>query len=319
MIVSEPINPDSLIEVRRSDRTSQDRAVVEVGGWYVPRRTKNPNVEACIAELVQLQPRAISYPFGRSPGIGFVESIPGLEFLRVTDRDTEASCLSHLKGLRGFSSVNGWEGALPLESLPLLRWLGMQEPPKGKARQELYDQKSFSLRHFRVVLYPFADLWPLVRAFPNLEYLSIGRSPKLVSLDGIQELASLRTLELFNDSKLDELGPLTSLNGLEALSMESVRAAADLNSVRRLESLRFLNIDMPKLESIKPLSGHPNLKVFTCYAAIGDLDWSPLDSMLGLKAYSGWLWKLMPDDSSLLANGRARSPLTMEAAAAYRG
>jgi len=235
-----------------------------------------------------------------------------LEFLRSGPKLLHADVLSHIPRLRGLVCGEGWAGELPIKELDALAWLQMGEPPTGTGRTKLYEGIRPSMRVLHVVSYPFNDLHRAARAFPNLEHLSIGRSPKLVSLEGIQALApSLRSLELFYDSKLADLKPLATLGGLEALSMESVRGATDLGSLRNVPSLRFLSIEVPQLPSIRPLAGHPGLEVLTTYARIADRDPSPLDTMPRLQAYSGWLWKLAKD--------LHRFQLTRAAAAEYRG
>lgn len=298
------------------ERTSLGRAVNEVGGWFVAESSP----EVCVPGLAQLRPRAMKLSGKMGPGIEFLVEHADLEFLELGFVPDDLAPLGELRCLRGLVFDAGWTGDVPLDRLGALRWFRMAEPPRGRARERLYERECNSVRVLSVVGYPFADLVPLARAFPALEHLSIGRSPKLESLEGIGALAgSLRGLELFYDSKLAGLGPLRQLQVLEALDMESVRAATDLEPLRAVESLRYLQIEVPALPSLHPLDGHPGLEVLVTYARIGDRDPAPLDTMPSLRAYSGWLWKLMPKESALLANAGNSSPLIQAAVRAWNG
>lgn len=214
-----------------------------------------------------------------------LEALPGIRYLHLrSDGRPRLDPVAALTGLRALIiETGGLRGELDPLGFPDLRWLrtglggkgGAAVLPsiaRGHARLEwlaLREVKAHvatdlcaGFPGLRVLRIAFADylreLGDLAAATPNLEKLALDLT-QIRSLDGLGGLHRLETLELFG-GRVRDLGPLGPLRGL-----------------------RYARLELPDLESIEPLRGHPSLRMVALTMA-GEPDLSVLASMPGLAA-----------------------------------
>lgn len=142
------------------------------------------------------------------------------------------------------------------------------------------------------------------------------------SLASSRGLANFENLEKvnFGYSKLRDTSELGSLKKLRKMELLGNKAIADLEFLQPSE-LEFLGMyEIPKLESIRPLSRLPNLKEFRCGAKIMDGDLLPLTRIPTLEnvfipgRYKFALKKIHADSECVFKVGRETLKLTRQGA-----
>ena len=120
-----------------------------------------------------------------------------------------------------------------------------------------------------------------IGALKNLEFLRLW-SGSLLSTAGLSQLARLRTLDL-GRSKLRDTAELGAVTGLRKLELIGNPAITSLEFLRpgALECLTMLEI--PQLDSLKPLQRLAGLREFCFGGKVLDNDLRPLVSLPSLK------------------------------------
>jgi hypothetical protein len=205
--------------------------------------------------------------------LSFVTALPDLEFLVARD-PPDVAPIHALSNLRLLSFPGTWGGRVDAAAWPALERFAALEIPKDGGGVETVlghpSLRSLDLGRARLV-----DLRP-IRA-PRLEALSLAQSRTLVSLAGIDGLAStLLDLTLSVLPALDSLQGLEALGRLEVLHLDGLRRITSLDLVAALPRLRFLDVmDLEGVETLRPLARHPSLE-YLAFGPTADLDLEPL-------------------------------------------
>jgi hypothetical protein len=208
----------------------------------------------------------IRYLHLRSDGSPILDPIAALPNLRAliiehkAQRGTvDLAAFKELRWLRVRLGGKGGAAMLPMitAGLPRLEWLAVSET-KVKTAVELVGNFP-SLRALSLGYADFLrELGALAATSPRLTTLSLPMTG-IRTLDGIGDLAGLRTLNIFT-GKADDLGPL-----------------------RSLEHLRYARLLLPRVASIEPLRGRPSLRMLEL-AMAAEPERAVLDSLPGLVA-----------------------------------
>jgi hypothetical protein len=209
---------------------------------------------------------AIRYLHLRSDGSPMLDPVAALHRLRaliIENRAQRGSLdLTAFKKLRWLRlGLGGKGGAAMLPAikagLPDLEWLAVSET-RTRTAAELVGR----FPALRALSIGFADflreIGPLAATSPNLRTLSLNLTG-IRTLDGMADLAELRTLNIFA-GKADDLGPL-----------------------RSLDALRYARLLLPRVASIEPLRGHSSLRMLEL-AMAAEPERDVLDSIPGLVA-----------------------------------
>ncbi len=168
----------------------------------------------------------------------------------------------------------------------------------------------------------------ILAGLKNLEYLRLWHG-SIESSRGLSALARLQTLDL-GHSKLRDTAELGEVKGLKKMELVGNKFITNLEFLRGgdLEVLKMYQI--PKLDSLKPLSRVTNLKEFYCEAKIMDEDLHTLVSMPSLEKaaiagrYKAALKKIRVNCSCAFKAGREtlkvteQGPLVLETASEAR-
>lgn len=104
-----------------------------------------------------------------------------------------------------------------------------------------------------------------IRNLQNLQYLFIGSSTKVESIEPLAALSELKVLDLENFKLISDFSPLLALPGLASLavtgSMWSKQDVGALEPFGRMTWLRSLHIDTSHLDSIRLLANLKQLEV----------------------------------------------------------
>lgn len=252
------------------------RAMLDVGGlWWARPPVDGSRV---VDEARDRGVRALEL---QEPHIDMVRALPQLEFLNLLDV-TDPEPLYDLPRLRGLSISGTWDGRIDFRRLPHLESFGVVECPRDEGGLVTLYEGHPRLRRLDIGRYRHPDLRPL--AGLRLERLSIGYGRNFVSLSGAGALArTLTALALFNCPNLASPDGVEELTQLEALSLERLRHITTLGFVRKLPSLRHLDIfNLERVESLAPIADHPSLE-FVAFGRIRDLDLEPLTRVPRLK------------------------------------
>jgi hypothetical protein len=255
--------------------SSQEMAAAG-GLWLADYSTDR---EAVVAEVRERGIRALEVV----GDLSFLTELPELEFLIARD-PPDVAPIHTLSKLRVLSFPGTWEGHLDARAWPVLLRFGATEIPKdGGGVETLYAHPrllSLGLQRPRLV-----DLGPI--AAPRLASLSVADSRTVVSLAGIDELAStLLDLTLSGLPALESLHGLEALRRLEVLHLDGLRQITSLEIVAELPSLRFLDVlDLKNVESLRPLAGHATLE-YIGFGRTADLDLEPLLTIPNLELFN---------------------------------
>jgi hypothetical protein len=261
--------------------TSLVRAVEADGGmwfagdWYTP-------VDEIVAQIRDAGAVALRVD---ARDLSFLADLPAVRYLHVrTDGRPPLDPIASLRGLQALIlEVGAIRGTLDVRTFPELRWLRTKLGGKGgatmlpaitgglpdlewlavsetkiKTAAELVG-RSPALRALSIGYADFLrEAGPLAASTPNLTTLALTMTG-IRSLEGIGDLAELRTLNIFA-GYADDLGPLRSLT-----------------------ALRYARLLLPRVASIEPLRGHPSLRMLEL-AMAAEPERAVLDSIPGLVA-----------------------------------
>lgn len=240
--------PPSLI-----DAMEADGGLWQAGDAYT-------SADEVIATARRVGTRALRLDFR---DLTLLEQLPDIRYLHLrSDGRPVLDPVGELRGLRALIIDTGAQrGDLDPLTLPDLRWLKMGLGGKGGAQM----------------------LTALRRGHPRLEWLALSETRARTAAELCQGLPSLRSLRIYLADYLHELGPLADFTPqLEKLSLylTAIRSVAGLERLSRLHTLsvvggrlgdvtpiarshglRYLQLEMPRLESIEPLRAHPSLRM----------------------------------------------------------
>jgi hypothetical protein len=212
-----------------------------------------------------------------------LEQLPDVRYLHLrSDGRPVLDPVAALTGLRALIvGTGGQRGDLDPFTLPRLRWLKIGLGGKGGAAMVAH----------------------LSRGHDGLEWLSITETRARTAAELVTGFPRLRMLRLHFADDLRDLGALaTATPELEKLSLSitGIRSVAGLELLPRLHTLsivggrvsdvapiagsralRYLQLEMPRLESIEPLRAHPSLRM-ALIRLEPTADVSVLDSIPGL-------------------------------------
>jgi Leucine-rich repeat (LRR) protein len=119
----------------------------------------------------------------------------------------------------------------------------------------------------------------------NLTGLNIKWS-KIIKLDNISNLTSLKYLRIGSSAKVESIKPLSTLTNLEVLDIQNFKKITDFSPLSNLTNLRFLSIEggmytKQKVDTFEPISKLTNLIYFST-AMISCVD-KRIDPVLNLK------------------------------------
>jgi Leucine-rich repeat (LRR) protein len=173
---------------------------------------------------------------------------------------------------------------LDLSELPNVVSLGADWGQVSETLPKLATIKKVFLRHF-----DSADLQGL-RGISELESIRLKDRPKLISLDGLEDLTHLTELGIFLATKLKDISALSSVAApLQKLELVACKGIHDIRPLQSLTSLKYLNIsECGDIESVHPLSSLQDLEEFHAYGStkISDGDLSPLLQVPHLRVLS---------------------------------
>ncbi len=201
--------------------------------------------------------------------LSLLAALPDLRYLWLrTDGIPDVTPIAGLRALRGLLvEARGMRGSLDPLAFPHLRWLRIGLG--GKLGPDItasiarghpgLEWLALTETRARVV----TDLCP---AFPSLRVLRIGYADHLRHLGHLDEASPrLEKLSL-------HLTPIESLDGLAGATNLSVLdltggRITDLEPIRALPALRYVQLLQPRLPSIEPLRGHPTIRMLSLVTA----------------------------------------------------
>ncbi|KAM7522825.1 hypothetical protein LguiA_012727 [Lonicera macranthoides] len=187
------------------------------------------------------------------------KDLRNLRFLRLGRVDLDGDFKQHFSNLRWLDwecSGNSWPTNCHLKHLVVLKLSGKNIPDNWKGWSEIKMSKEL-----RVLDISFCrGLGTLdCSSFSALENLNLCFCSKLRRLDGLEQLKSLRYLNLHGCWKLEILLDLSNFKMLKKLDIASCEKLTEMQGLDRLESFDVL--DMSRCESIKRLRGLSNLRM----------------------------------------------------------
>jgi hypothetical protein len=257
--------PPSLI-----DAIEADGGLWQAGDAYT-------SADEVIATARRVGARALRLDFR---DLSLLGQLPDIRYLHLrSDGRPVLDPVATLTGLRALIIDTGAQrGELDPFSLPELRWLKVGVGGKGGAMM----------------------LSALKRGHPALQWLALSETRARTAAELCQGLPSLRSVRIHLADYLHELGPIADFTpNLEKISLylTAIRSLAGLERLARLHmlsvvggrisdvtpiagsrGLRYLQLEMPRLESIEPLRAHASLRMALIRLA-PTADASVLDSM----------------------------------------
>ncbi|MEJ1181332.1 hypothetical protein [Pseudarthrobacter sp. CCNWLW247] len=224
--------------------------------------------------------------FGFSePNLGFIDAWP-ITRLKVLARNiSDLSPVYRLSGtLRELDVLTAPPASLDLSRLPKITSLGADWGQVSDTLSTLEELKTVFLRHFSSTdLKTFA-------ANSVIESIRLKDRPKLISLDGQQDLTHLTEVGVYLATALRDISALGLVTApLQKLELVACKGIRDVRPLKGLTTLKFLNLgDCGEIDSIRPLSGLQELEEFHGYGStkIGDGDLSPLLQLPRLRTVS---------------------------------
>lgn len=215
------------------------------------------HIDTPIADMSHLSvlPRLETLYFGYNAELEDLNlgRLPRLETLRLAhDRlcETVIASAPRLKAL--YIQNCALRDLTALRDLRTLEYLSVTEAPLQSLKG--IDQLR-SLRHLVLSQVPVPTLEGIERT-TRLENLGLHATPKLVSVEPVAELKTLRVLSIDGARRIRELEVLGSLVHLEELRLEGV-APSSLDFVSKLKHLRVLSLKvnntLPSLGFLTPL------------------------------------------------------------------
>ncbi|MBD1592250.1 hypothetical protein HC744_09445 [Arthrobacter sp. S1_S22] len=220
-----------------------------------------------------------------APDLEFLESWP-LARLKILARHiADLSPIYRLsESLTDLDVLTAPSTALDLSELPHIASLGADWEQVSKTLSGLEHLKALFLRHFNPT-----DLRSL-GVHPELESVRLKDRPKLVSLDGLEDLTHLKELGIFLATKLQDISALSSMSApLSRLELVACKGISEIGPLQGLKALKFLNLsECGAIQSIRPLAYLEGLEEFHAYGStrVSDGDLAPLLQLPNLRALS---------------------------------
>lgn len=152
--------------------------------------------------------------------------------------------------------IRQWSATLP--ELQQLRWLSLWShvtPPLFEAACQVEGLTCLQIKWSNI------KRLDAIARLGKLQYLRIGSSTKVESIEALASLASLKWLEMENFKLISDFSPIARITGLESLaitgSMWSRQTVDSLEPLARMTWLKSLAVDTTNVESLRPLA---NLK-----------------------------------------------------------
>ncbi|GEM_PF-4707205 len=191
--------------------------------------------------------------------------------------------ISDLNFLKDFRFIEGLtilsmsiDDISPLNDLRNLKYLNLQHKLKGKINFQNFanleecfinwgirgSESICDVTTLRKLTIDNLNVYDLIEfhKLNKLEYLFICYG-KIVNLDGIKNLSSLKTLDLSGCSKLAYIEQLIELEDLESLRLDRCKNVNDFSVLGELENLKFLSFNnIGKIPTIEFLFNLSNLE-----------------------------------------------------------
>jgi Leucine-rich repeat (LRR) protein len=226
--------------------------------WIVVKSGWSPEVANLInsgrADGLELNSAAASW----EDGLPFLREVPGLKHLILIDlHEQDVHLIEELHGLEGLKL-----SAYAASPLDFARLTALRKAFIEWRRQYRNISACTNLEELYLNRYWEKDLAALL-PLQKVSKLTVGDSPALLRLDGVEEMSQLRSLSLRGLPKLRELSPIRPLAAtLEELNMKQCRYLRSLEPLSGLSNLRRLSLeDCGKVPSLRPISQLRALRV----------------------------------------------------------
>lgn len=207
---------------------------------------------------------------------------PSVEELLVAPINIKSDgSVQHLRHLRSLILGSYARDRIDFTQFPELRRLDFYWRPGGDTAFANPSIEQLGIRYW-----PYRDLRPL-GALARLRELAIGQTRRIHSLEGIEALPQLETLELILAPTPIDLAALAGAPAsLRFVGLDGCTKLASLEVLASLPALEVLDLNSTKeIPSIRWLSGHPTLRALFIAGStnILDGDLSPLFTMPALE------------------------------------
>jgi hypothetical protein len=257
------------------DAIEADGGLWSAGDYYT-------DADAVVARAREVGARALRLDFR---DLSLLESLPEVRYLHLSSDGMPAmDPVASLRGLRALIiETKAMRGALDPLSFPDLRWLKVSVGGKGGlAVLPSILRGHPRLEYLSIAEMTFRTVAELCPGFPSLRVLKVVYGDRLRSLGSMDAVAaSLRVLDL-HLTAIRSLDGAESLANLEALSLFGAKVT-DLTPLRGLQHLRYALL-LTAVASLRPLAGHPSLRMLELLQHGQDEDLSVLDTLPNLVA-----------------------------------
>ena len=246
----------------------------------------------------------------RQDNYSFLSKLDGILELDITT--SEAAGLTHIEGMTNLRNLSitahtadiiDFSKLKNLSKCYLLWWKGADSILDVVWLKNLYlDERK-------------AKDFSRLANFFQLESLTLANTP-IENLDWVQNIKTLRELELYNCKKLSDFQPIKTSRNLTKLCIDGSKLLSNIDFVENLTELEILNIsDNGSIKSLSPLRNLKNLKALACAGKtlVSDGDLSILETLPKLsrrmfqphnhyshKLIQEWDWKNFDTPAKLL-------------------
>ena len=208
--------------------------------------------------------------------LGFLNKFAKVEYLSLPQEACNFDNLNKLKALRGISVYSSKVCMIDLDILNRLEYVDIIYDDKAKIDFDIFE----SVKFLRLFKYPFSDLC----MFNSLEYLELNYCKKIVNLQFLERLTSLRSLKLSYLPALKDIQSLKKFKqSLEKISIVDCKkidnVETTLSKLKKIKDIQIVteitdtNLVLKSLDFIKELF---ELEVFATNYKIEDGDLSQL-------------------------------------------
>ncbi len=201
--------------------------------------------------------------------LSLLAALPDLRYLWLrTDGIPDVTPIAGLRALRGLLvETRGMRGSLDPLAFPHLRWLRIALGGKlGPAITAAITRGHPGLEWLALTETRARVVTELCPAFPSLRVLRIGHADHLGNLGHLAESSpGLEKLSL-HLTPIESLAGLAGATNLSILDLTGGRIT-DLEPLRALPALRYVQLLQPRLSSIEPLRGHPMIRMLSLVTA----------------------------------------------------
>jgi hypothetical protein len=190
--------------------------------------------------------------------INFLADCPFLETLGISTRqDYNLDFLKNLKNLKGLNisvSLDNPKQLIDLSEQKRLESFSIQWRKNIKSLENCQRLKEICLIEFK------EKDFLIIASLTSLQKISI-KTGSIKSLDGLENMHSLRLLEIGNCRYLTSIATINGLVSLRKLVIEACSKIGDYNSLINLPNLESLTLrNCNSINSIKFIDNFPNLK-----------------------------------------------------------